>query len=231
MKILVCDDEKIITEQVERIILERFPGYSVSCAHNTEAVVGLCSSECFDVVFLDIVLKDENGIDIGLYLSRKMPDAKIIFISGYQDRVSEIFFSLSPFGFVDKPINPDVLCKYLELARDEKEKLEAYFTYTEKGQERKLRYRDICYVESSREKMLVNTADSCFHVWKKISEVESDFPDYFVRCHKSYLVNMRYVVGIEKQAFRLMNGKEIGISRSKKNETEINYFRFKGGIV
>lgn len=231
MKILVCDDEKIITEQIEKIILERFPGYSVSCTYSMEAALELCSSDCFDVVFLDIVLEDENGIDIGLYLSRKMPDSKIIFISGYQDKVSEIFFSLSPFGFIDKPINPDMLCKYLARAMDEKEKLEAYFTYTEKGQERKLRYSDICYVESSREKILVNTTDSSFHVWKKISEVEDKFPDYFVRCHKSYLVNMRYVVGVEKQAFRLMNGKEIGISRSKKNETEMKYFKFKGGFI
>lgn len=231
MKILVCDDEKIITEQIGKNILDRYPEYSVSVVHSTKEIIDLCAADDFDIVFLDIVLENENGIDAGLYISRKMPDAKIIFISGYQDKVSEIFFSLSPFGFIDKPVNPDVLYKYIEMVKDEKEKLESYFTYTEKGQERKLRYRDICYVESSREKIFVNTVESCFHVWNKISEVEADFPDYFVRCHKSYLVNMRYVVELKKQSFGLMNGKEISISRSKKNETEMKYFKFKGGII
>lgn len=231
MKILICDDEKIIVEQIREMILKRFPDYSVVGVQSIKELFGMHNTDSFDVAFLDIVLQNENGIDLGLFISKKMPDTKIIFISGYQNKVSEIFFSVSPFGFIDKPINADVLYKYLEMARDEKEKLEAYFTYSEKGQDRKLRYRDICYVESSREKMLVNTLDSCFHVWKKISEVESEFPDYFVRCHKSYLVNMRYVLEYKKQVFKLMNGKEIGISRSKKNETEMKYFKFKGGII
>lgn len=231
MKILVCDDEKIIAEQISEMILTQFPNYSVVGIQRIEELVYMQDSDKFDVAFIDIVLQNESGIDLGLYMNQKMPDTKIIFISGYQNKVSEIFFSVSPFGFIDKPINPDILYKYLDMVKDEKEKLCAYFTYNEKGQERKLRYCDICYVESNREKILVNTLDSCFYVWKKISEVEADFPDYFVRCHKSYLVNMRYVIDYRKQFFKLMNGKEIGISRSKKNETEIKFFKFKGGII
>lgn len=231
MKILICDDEKIIIEQIREMILKRFPDCSVVGVQSIKELFDMHNTDSFDVAFLDIVLQNESGIDLGLFISKKMPDTKIIFISGYQNKVSEIFFSVSPFGFIDKPIHSEVLYKYLDAAKDEKERLEAYFTYSEKGQERKLRYRDICYVESSREKMLINTLDSCFYVWRKISEVEADFPDYFVRCHKSYLVNMRYVIEHNKQVFKLMNGKEIGISRSKKNETEIKYFKFKGGII
>lgn len=231
MKILVCDDERIIIDRISELILKKYPSYSVVGIRSIKELLDMRKTDDFDVAFIDIVLQNESGIDLGLYINNKMPDTKIVFISGYQNKVSEIFFSVSPFGFIDKPVNSEVLYKYLDAAKDEKEKLDAYFIYNEKGQDRKLRYRDICYVESSREKMLINTLDSCFHVWGKISEVEAGFPHYFVRCHKSYLVNMRYVVEHKKQAFKLMNGKEIGISRSKKNETEIKFFKIKGGVI
>ncbi|MBQ3006731.1 MAG: response regulator transcription factor [Clostridia bacterium] len=231
MKILVCDDEKIIIEQITDMISSRFSNYSVVGVQSIKELLDIHNINEFDVVFLDIILKNESGIDLGLYLSKKTPDTKIIFISGYQNKVSEIFFSVYPFGFIDKPICSEILYKYLDAVKDEKEKLEAYFTYSEKGKDRKLRYSDICYIESNREKLFVNTLDSCFYVWKKISEVEDEFPDYFVRCHKSYLVNMRYVLEYKKQVFKLMNGKEICISRSKKNETEVKYFKFKGGFI
>ena len=68
-------------------------------------------------------------------------------------------------------------------------------------------------------------------MWKKLSEVEADFPEYFVRCHKSYLVNMRCIKNYEKQIIRLVDGREIAVSRSKKNETEIKYYKFKGESV
>lgn len=231
MKILVCDDNRMIVNQISEMISNRFPDYSVIGVQGIKEIFDIYNTDDFDVVFIDIVLKNESGIDLGVYISRKMPDTKIIFISGYQDKVSDIFFSVSPFGFIDKPINPEVLYRYLDMAKDENEKFETYFTYTEKGTTRKLRYRDICYIESNREKILINTIDSCFCVWKKISEVEAEFPDYFIRCHKSYLVNMRYVLEIKNRYFRMINGKEIAISRSHKNATELKYFKFKGGIV
>ena len=230
MKILICDDEKLIAEEIRRMILDEFPEYSVTCICGIRDLPEN-ADETFDVALLDIVLDDESGIDLGVYLRQKMPETRTIFISGYQSKVAEIFFSVSPFGFIDKPIKPEVLFRYLKMVKEDKNSLDACFAYTEKGHGKRIRYRDIIYVESNRERILINTVDYCFHVWKKLSEVEDDFPDYFVRCHKSYLVNMKYIRNYEKQIFTLVNGREISISRSKKNETEMKYFKFKGGLV
>ncbi|MBQ3149920.1 MAG: response regulator transcription factor [Clostridia bacterium] len=230
MKILVCDDERVIVDTVCDMITERYPDSFVIGIQRMKELVDSYSEEVFDIVFMDIVLESENGIDMGLYLSKKMPDAKIVFISGYQNRVSEIFFSLTPFGVIDKPIRPEMLYRYIEAAMSESENPKSYFTFNEKGKEKKVRYSDICYMESSREKVFVNTTSTQYHIYKKMSDVEKDFPDYFVKCHKSYLVNLRYVVEYKKQIFTMIDGKKINVARSKKEETELRYYKFKGGI-
>lgn len=142
MKILICDDEKLVAEEIRRMIISKHPEYRVTCIRGMGEISDI-TEENFDVALLDIVLDEESGIDLGVCLKQKMPETKIIFISGYQNKVAEIFFSVLPFGFIDKPINPEILFRYLDMAENEKNNFNACFIYTEKGREKKIRYRDI----------------------------------------------------------------------------------------
>lgn len=62
---------------------------------------------------------------------------------------------------------------------------------------------------------------------KKISEIEELLPsEYFVRCHRSYIVNVKYIKSILKNHVLLEDGVEIPISRGKYkeiNDAFINY--------
>ncbi len=49
----------------------------------------------------------------------------------------------------------------------------------------------------------------------------------FVRCHKSYVVNLDNAIQLENQTFRLINGSEIPISRSAHPESKAAYYRRK----
>ncbi len=228
MRILICDDETVIYEQIKSIILSEYPESNVATVSGSKELCEKYNNEIFDVIFMDIMLKGENGIDLGHYLSNKMPDAKIIFISGYQDKVSDIFFNLNPYGFIDKPIDAAKVIRYIDSIKQHENA--EYFEYSEKGKTRKIPFKDILYVESSREKVFIYAHTIKFYVWKKISDIEQSFPENFVRCHKSFLVNMKFVSEITSSSFKLFDGTEISISRSKKEDTLNKYYKFKGGI-
>ena len=62
---------------------------------------------------------------------------------------------------------------------------------------------------------------------KKISEIEEVLPsEYFIRCHRSYIVNVKYIKAIIKNNVLLVSGLKIPISRGKYKEVNdafINY--------
>ena len=65
----------------------------------------------------------------------------------------------------------------------------------------------------------------------KLDEAGRQLEAGFVRCHKSYLVNLKYIARYTATQFIMMNGKIIPISRSKKNESVDRYVLFKGALV
>jgi DNA-binding LytR/AlgR family response regulator len=55
-------------------------------------------------------------------------------------------------------------------------------------------------------------------MYAKIGDIEQSAPDYFVRCHQSYLVNSRHVKKIGKTEVELANGKKVPISQRRRRE-------------
>lgn len=229
MRILVCDDEHKIIEQLEEILKREVSDCCFVGVTDIAAALKAIETDSFDVAFIDIVLEDESGIDLGLLFQQKHPDTKLIFISGYQNKVPEIFFSVKPYGFIDKPINSCIVTKYLKAIQEEAVSLN--FTIREKGNELSLPFSDICYIESFKDKVVIHTLVSAFNMWCKLDEVEHLFPKCFVRCHKSYLVNLKYIKKYNNSVFELIDGHFINVSRSHKKETDIKYFEYKGGIT
>lgn len=97
----------------------------------------------------------------------------------------------------------------------------------------KLSYDDIHYCIMFSPYIDIHTYSEKITVRKKISEIETMLPDeHFVRCHRSYIVNIRYIKSIEKCNLVLENGVKIPISRGRfkeLNEVFINYI-CEGGV-
>ena len=101
MKIIVCDDENAVVNRIAEIIRSSFPQHEIYTANSSSELIKLISPDICpspDIVFMDIVLKNESGIEIGKLISERLPSTKIIFISGYQNKFSEIYFSVKSYG-------------------------------------------------------------------------------------------------------------------------------------
>ena len=91
----------------------------------------------------------------------------------------------------------------------------------------KLDYNEIHYCIMFSPYIDIHTNSEKITLRKKISEIEKILPSkYFVRCHRSYIVNVKYVKSILKNSVLLENGIEIPISKGKYeeiNDSFINY--------
>lgn len=228
MKILIVDDQSIIVERIAGLISEKYSDYSIFKALGSSDVSAFIEQgEKFDLAFIDIQLENESGIDIADYLVGKLPDIKTVFISGYPDMVSDVFFSVTPFGFIDKPIKKEKLFKYIDAAAGTGDNTEKSFACKIRGKDIRIPFNDILYMESKSKNLVIHKTDGVLKAAGLLEEAESSLPDSFVRCHKSYIVNLKYITDYSKMTLSLMGGDKIGVSRSRKEMFESKFFAYK----
>lgn len=89
MRIAICDDEKIALEQTCNIVKDVFDEMHLKYFIDVymDANELLQNKDQYDIVFLDIELKDsdKNGVWVAKMIKRYYPESIIIFTTNYED--------------------------------------------------------------------------------------------------------------------------------------------------
>ena len=108
MKILIIDDEANIRKTVQ--IYLRSVGHPCQTAASGAEALKICQSDRFDLLFLDLRLGVENGLNLITPLLDLMPDAKIIVMTAYSSVDTAVeAMRLGAFDYIAKPFNPAVI--------------------------------------------------------------------------------------------------------------------------
>jgi CheY-like chemotaxis protein len=115
-KILVVDDEAIITMQLEERLSAM--GYSVAgMAASGEDAIDKARSLLPDLVLMDIVMPGKmNGIEAAKIITKEL-DIPVVFVTSYaDDRIIEQAKSVRPYGYIVKPFNELEIKAAIEVA-------------------------------------------------------------------------------------------------------------------
>ena len=105
------------------------------------------------------------------------------------------------------------------------DKMQVQYSFVE-GSAR-LDVEDIKYIETNRHKNVFYTRERAYSIYRKLDELEQDFAGKgFVRIHKSYLVNMRYVEKISSYKMLLITGEELSVPKARYPEVKRQYMLF-----
>jgi len=103
-KILIVDDEQIIRNVLERILSSS--GFQTQSAENGKAALKLLETNNFDLILLDILMPEMNGIEFLHTLKQNNYDANVIVISAcHEDEIVTQTKTLGAKGFIKKPFN------------------------------------------------------------------------------------------------------------------------------
>ena len=113
MKFLLVDDDPDV--RLIASYLLRAAGHSVSEAADSAAAARLVASEHFDVVLMDVMLGEEDGVDAALRLRQEMPAAVLIFLTA-ASRAEQLerMHSAGAGGVVQKPFAPETFVSTIE---------------------------------------------------------------------------------------------------------------------
>lgn len=231
-EIFICDDDVNITEFLKFFIMKHFgEDYRIVTMHRCQELIGMIeiNGRIPDVLIMDINLKDGNGIEAIKTLQESHPSLKVIYLTGNINYATAIF-ETKPVYFLTKPIDEEKLYAALEkgIKQIEFDRNDSIVVKTN-GSENILYRRNILYVESQGRRLVLYMVDGKrFEIYEKMDVLQELLGKSFVRSHKSFLINMKYIVGRTNKEFCLSDGKIIPISRSNFNEAKNRFLSYLG---
>lgn len=165
----------------------------------------LIVSSVRNIYFIDLELKaDINGLELAQMIRRYDQDGHIIFLSSHTElaQISYGYF-VKAINFIDKGKDKyqDVIRATLEKIMEENNhKLnEEIFSFRSGKFIKKLCLSDVLYAETTYKKRMLNihTIEECVPYNGTLKDLMEELPDYFIRCHKSFLINSERVKAID----------------------------------
>ncbi len=235
--IAVCDDEVMECSRTATRIRGILDEMRVPCTIR-QFYSGrelLQSSESFDIIFLDIIMDGLDGLRTAQRVRERAYDKLLVFISASRDYVFDAY-DVEAFQYLLKPVEDKKLKRVLlKAVRKTKERSQAFIIVSRDRQRKKLFLDDIYYFEIRGRMIDAHGTGGVFSYYGQIGLLERELQGKgFVRCHKSYLVNLKYVDVYNRQELVLDNGERIAIAKRRYEAfcVEIlKYMRDRGGIV
>lgn len=217
MRIAICDDEP----QYRQVIHEKLLQDSIRWDYETEISEYESAAELLaamdkgytaDVYFLDIQMAGgEDGIWAGRELRRRGENSLIVYITGYIDYV-QIGYEVRAFRYLLKGQINESLPRVLGDIRRELSGSSYFFQAG--GEFLRVEKRDILYLESRVRILRLVTAQREYSFYDNLEHAGLELGESFLRCHRSYLVNMDRIRKYSGSEILLEGDIVIPISRS-----------------
>ena len=214
IKVMLIDDEPEIRKLLHKMV-ERQPDYQVAAEGGdfSQAVTDFARYKP-DVVFMDIDLNGESGLECARVLTELNPRLKVIFATAHSEYMANAF-EIYAFDYLVKPFNMERVAKTLERIRGSlTEKAFAQSVLPDQAV-RPQRYKNKLFIKGKEQAYLLNmeeiilaerlegytsivTATGRHRTSISLSDLEEKLnTGEFMRCHKSYIINIAQIVRIE----------------------------------
>lgn len=223
-RIAICDDEPFYLNKIEKLINKIFYIEGISDYKIDTYLSGkeFCDQEYmfmeYQAVFLDINMPDISGFNIAKKIKECNDSAFLVFITAFMDYVLE-GYKMEALRFILKDMMEDMLpeCIGTIVRKLKIQTQRVKYDFLEGRKE--IFINKIFFIESIKHKLLFHIMESKmvqYSLYDKLDYIENNFIQYsFLRIHKSYLVNMKYINDIGNYKVKMKNGDTLPIPREK----------------
>lgn len=239
LHIAVCDDEEYFRVQMKNcisvILTNMGCDFVIDLYESGISLVQSSGKNSYHMVFLDINMADMNGIDTAKEIRKSNREVYIVFVTanityaleGY--KVDAVRYLLKDDRNFAKTVQ-----ECLESILEKMKYVETKIEFEVQNNKIEIQVDKIFYIESRLHKVVFHVEDTGFkeyYMYTKLDEIEKKLKKYgFFRTHQSFLVNMKYVVAVERYKAKLEHEIEISISKKYYKDFESEYVKARGTI-
>lgn len=227
MKILIYDDQQKDIENLKNCIQIFFQKknieYTLSVCKNSDELYR--NAFTYDIIFLDIEIGEENGIELGMQLRNLACQSRIIIVSQFSKYLIEGYKIQADRYFI-KPITQDVFEAEMENVISNYFKQHVGFIDSSISKT-KIYLKDILYIEYLDRKSVLHfinkeTITTTYPLKHWLEQLQGFA---FAQPHKSFIVNFTYIKKFDTQDILLTNNERIPLSRHYKKNFEMEYIK------
>lgn len=239
INIAICDDEEYFQKREKLLITEIMDKYGHEYnidifSAGKELIAAVVKVE-YNIVFIDINMAEIDGIETAKKIRSLSNDVYIVFVTGFLSyalegyKVEAVRYILKDDDYLEKTFYE---CVEAILKKMNYEQKKEKFLFKEGTKE--IAVDDIEYIESNLHKLtfyINNITPIKYNMYEKLDVIESKLESYnFIRIHKSYLVNLKYIDMIERYQTRLKNETVLNIAKPRYPEVRKKYLSYKGDL-
>lgn len=173
-----------------------------------------------DIFFLDIDMKNIDGISLAQKIQEVNKDTFIIFVSHREDLVFNTFIVNAKYFIRKSKIEFDMKNSYQKVKQHLLETKKSY-VYISNQTTINIPYNEILYFEVNKNNIIINTTTNIYVERKTMRNLNDEITsNLFVSPHTSFLVNLNHINLINNNNIEMDNG--ILIPISKRNKKHIN---------
>lgn len=239
IKAILVDDEESARDVLHNLLLRFCPEVNlVAKCENVKQAVKFIEAEQPDLVFLDIEMPNYAGYEIVNFFQQINFD--IIFITAY-DQYAIRAFEIAAIDYLLKPIDIDRLKNAVgrvsanRNAEHQSQRMSLLsntlqsnqlknLVITDKGLQQIIPIESIIAIEAQESYCCINTPDQKHIASKNLRHFETILESLpqFIRVHKSWLINTKFILSYSKSEFSILlkNGIVAKLSKYKKTEFE-----------
>lgn len=175
----------------------------------------------FDIIFLDILMPGENGIDTAAEIRNYDKNTKIIFLTSTTEFAVQSYI-LNAFYYQLKPVCSEDFFHLMDkaLTQCKKEQADSLILHCKTGITR-IRLAQLEYCEVIHRTLFLHLiSGKILECTGSLNELAGQLIPHrcFLRVHRSYLVNLEHIQNLSYRAITMSSLAEIPIPRGKYNE-------------
>lgn len=228
IKCIVIDDEPLAVKLISNYVNDHEELQLINAYHDPIKALHELENMEIDLIFLDVQMPQLSGIQFLKILNNKIP---VILSTAYNEYALESY-DYNVIDYLVKPISFDRFSKSIDkfkaytfskqsepLATNSLEKqIESIFIKSG-HQTRRIKLKDILYLESKGDYLFINSEDEQTKTLENLKDIANRLTPNFLRCHRSFIVNMDNINFIENN--RIVIGEHyIPISRAYTNQVQ-----------
>ena len=234
MTICYCEDEsaqaKVFSIKIDQWAKNKNIAVHTDLFESAEEYLFQAEQNTYDVIFLDISMRGQNGMELARKIREKEKDVVLVFVTSDASYVFD-GYEVGVYRYLMKPVDEKKLWEILDYARMQREvEEENYILVKKDSQSVRVNLNDVLYMEAQKHYVNLYLEDqesiNIKTVFTELLQEMQEKSDTVLATHRSYAVNIEKVVRIGRMECVLADGSVIPVSRSFYKEVNEAFIRY-----
>lgn len=237
IKILICDDDYKIIEDVKKLLLtfsrNNKVEFKIDLQNSGDFILN--NNNLYDIAIVDIEMPGISGLKLSEKLKENNPDTIIIVLTSFQNYLDSAM-KIRVFRYLSKPIDKYRFLVNFKDAIEEYRLISKTLTIKYNDEVHVIKTKDILYIENQKYGSVIHTTKNDYYVKIKPKDLYKiiNQENCFAFSHNSILVNLQNVIDFNKTTIILRKNDietvTTYVSQRKYSSFKKAFFDFAGGL-